>query len=340
MFTHKRKSRVLCLALIIILLFVLACSPAIPPQSKQDEQEELAFVGLSVHYLDVGQGECILIRFPDDKNMLIDCGNGTSSSSDKIISELRVKQIESIDYFVLTHPDDDHIGGVKKVLNDVAVKSVYHPDIPLGLQGFENYYSTMEFFSEKGAETKISLRGECFGEDYKVAILAPTDKRLQGSSYREFLWELEPSEIQINDLSPYIYLEYKGVRFLFTGDCSKEQEIKLINDYGTTLFNKTFKDKGVEINLENIDFLKVSHHGSGDASCREFLNFLKPKYAVISVSGDNAYGHPSTAVIKRIMEANEKVGILRTDNDGDVSVFVNSSGEMTFKTQTGEKEKA
>ncbi len=300
----------------------------------EDEKQESVFIGMSVHYLDVGQGDCILICFPDKKSMMIDCGNGSASSVETIKHALSTKEIISLDYLVLTHPDIDHIGGVKIALKDVDVKKVYHPDVSEQKSGFENYFNALDFLKDKGAETKISLQGHCLeSKDYKIAILSPKQKRQQDSSYRDFHLAEEPTESQINNLSPYIYLEYKGYRFLFTGDADKQNEDKLLNDYNSNLLKNVLSAKGVELDLGNIDFLKVSHHGSDGASTKDFLSLIKPKNAIISVGGDNVHGHPSTSVQQRLIDSNERVNILRTDVVGTVSVFINNKGVVAVKQQ-------
>ncbi len=332
---YERKVLAFVALCLILLACCFGCNSSLPPKTQENlypstmEGGGVGFLGLSVHYLDVGQGDCILICFPDGKSMMIDCGNGSASAVNVIKNALQAKGITALDYLILTHPANDHTGGVSKALEDINVKSVYHPDIPSDLVGFEKYYSAIRFLSDKGAEMKISLQGECFGGDYKVAILEPTAKSMQDSSYRDFLWTLEPTETQINDLSPYVYLEYQGFRFLFTGDCSSRQEEKLITDYASTKFDKTFSVYNLKIKLENIDFLKIAHHGSSDSSSMDFLSLLKPKYSIISVAGDNPYGQPSSTVQTRILNSSEQAQILRTDIKGTISIFITETGVMT-----------
>ncbi len=355
---YKRKLRALLAVLLMTFAFLLGCSPAIPPttddaltppdlsppssivgeQSGSDSGVENSFSGLSVHYLDVGQGDCILICFPDDKSMLIDCGNGSPASISMIIGALQSKKKTSLDYLVLTHPDSDHIASVKEALKDVAVKKLYHPEISEGKTGLDDYFSVLKFLQAKGAETEVSAKGELIGEDYKLAILSQVPRKRGEGAYKDFHLAEQPTESQINNLSPYIYLEYKGYRFLFTGDADKLEENNLINDYNSGLLKKTFANKGLELKLEEIDFLKVAHHGSDDSSSQDFLDLLKPKYAIISVGGKNSYGHPATSVGYRLQGANDNVEILRTDVEGTVSVFINTEGQMAIKTAKQENE--
>ncbi len=303
-----------------------------PAQNGSGEQNQTTLAILSVHYLDVGQGDCILICFPDGKSMMIDCGTNLASSIDTIKTALNAKEITALNYLILTHPDYDHIGGVKDVLGDVTVEKVYHPEISEQKAGFDDYFGALQFLTDKGAQTEVSAKGECFGEDYKVAILSQVPRKRGNGAYKDFHLALEPTESHINNLSPYVYLEYKGYRFLFTGDADKQEEASLINDYNSGLLKKTFSSKGLELKLEEIDFLKIAHHGSDDSSSQDFLNLLKPKYAVISVGGNNSHGHPATSTQYRLLGASENVEILRTDYDGSISVFINSEGKMEINT--------
>ncbi len=344
--------------------FLYGCSPAIPPVTGEslsppdlsaptelltkpelnnslqpedgDETQSAVFIGLSAHYIDVGQGDSILICFPDGKTMMIDCGKGSFNSVNMISSALKIKKVTSLDYLVLTHPDYDHVGGVKEALKDIEVKKVFHPEISEEKPNLDDYFSVLQFLKDKGAETEVSAKGICFGEDYKVAFLSQTPRKRGEGAYRDFHMALEPTESQINNLSPYIYLEYKGYRFMFTGDAGMEEENKLINDYSAGLLKKSFSNKGLEPRLEDIDFLKVAHHGSNDANSQDFLNLLKPKHAIISVGGQNILGHPTTTTLLKLQTANPEHELLRTDHDGTVSVFISSDGQMAIKTQKGE----
>ncbi len=336
---YERKFGLMVLTVLLLASLIWGCSSVIPPKNENvfnptitgAEKGEGEFDGLSVHYLDVGQGDCILICLPNGESVMIDCGNSSSESVNCVLDAFKAKEIDEIDYLILTHPELDHIGGVRKALKDVGVKKIFHPDIPSGYAGFEEYYAVIEFLKDKGAEMQVSVQGLCFGEDYKLAILLPLDKTLQGSSYRDFIFALQPNDNQINDLSPYVYLEYKGYRFLFAGDNSSKQEERLLNEYRSNKFDKTFASYNLNIKLEDIDFLKVAHHGSEDSTSQEFVSLLKPKHSIISVSGDNIYGHPHKSTQARILGSSENAKIYRTDVKGTVSVFIKNNGEMQIK---------
>lgn len=350
MCNYKRRMGALLCVLLLLTVLMLSCSSDVPPLTSGDgkpngsvssnttgenSSDNSVFEGLSVHYIDVGQGDCILICFPDQTTMLIDCGNGGESSAKVISLELEKRKIQTINYLVLTHPDVDHVGSVKQALKEIEVELVYHPDVAQEKQGFDDYFEALEFLKEKGADTKISVRGECIVKgECSLAFLSPRQRNLKGSSYAEFHLAEMPTERQINDLSPYVYLEYKGVRFLFTGDNSSQKEQKLINDYKSGAIERFLFNKEVTVNLESIDFLKVAHHGSDDSTCADFLALTRPKNAIISVGGNNIYGHPSTSTLVKLEVANENVNVLRTDVKGTISVMVNKQGIVNIQTSS------
>ena len=162
------------------------------------------------------------------------------------------------------------------------------------------------------------------GDDYQIAFLSPLDGGAIPNG--------TPTSSEINNLSSVIYLEYKSVRFLFTGDVGAEIEKEIVEEYTIGLFDVAFLEFGIKVNLENLDFLKVSHHGARDATCAEFVNLLCPKNAVISVSGDNNFGHPNTAVLARIFEANKDCMLYRTDVKGTITVHVSTNGTTSVIT--------
>ncbi len=333
---YLRKTALLALAL--ILLFTFGCYTVPPIESEELNPPESftpsgqVFYGLSVHYIDVGQGDSILICFPDGKSMLVDCGNQSASSVEAVSSALKQKNVSELDYLVLTHPDLDHIGGTAIALKDLKVKKTFHPDIKRPKEEFLDYYNVLEFLQANGSEFEISTRGDFVsGDGYFLGFLTPKSTSQSDSAYREFNLAFPPTETQTNNISPMIYLEYKGVRFLFTGDNTAKSEKELITDYNSKLYDQIFEPCGVTVNLERIDFLKVSHHGSADASCYEFLSAISPKNAIISVGGENIYGHPASSTLIRLNSLGEKCDLWRTDVKGTVSVFVSTDGSCVVK---------
>lgn len=328
---HKRKIMSLMLLIVILLLCLVGCncSGGNGNLSKTNKRENNG--KFSVHYLDVGQGDAIFIYFPDGKTMLIDSGDGEKKNNEYITEFLKDFEINKIDYLVLTHPDSDHIGGAKSVVENFDIGKAFIPHL-LQPQNFKEFNDVYNILNQKQIQTDISCTYKNIKtEDYSVAFLLPYPTDFPGveSSYAKLNGEY-PTETEINDASPIIYVEYKGTRFLFTGDASSVQErVLLENECALT---SMFKVLGINLKFEYIDFLKVAHHGANDSSSQAFLNFIKPKNAIISVGGANNYGHPSTLVLERLATANPAHTLYRTDVYGTVSVYVSNDGNTQVIT--------
>ena len=327
--TRLRKT-VLTILLAVLFILVSAlcgCGDSVPSGAGVK-----VYKGFSVHCLDVGQGDSIFIRLPDRKNMLIDCGENDvhGKNFNTIKDHLNAYSVKTIDYFVLTHPDGDHIGNAQKVLNEFSVKQIYIPIVDDSvIINFPEYKSVLEIIESKGIKTEYSDSYKYIvGEDYGIAFLSPLPLAFEGSSYAELNAQTVVSDSAVNNLSPIIYAKISGVRFLFTGDAEKSQEDLVLSNYSVGTYQTYFSKKGIDVNLESIDFLKVSHHGANDATKQEILNVLKPKSAVISVGGNNYYGHPTSAVLLRLEEINPEYKLYRTDVHGTVSVYKNSNGQI------------
>lgn len=264
----------------------------------------------SVTFLDVGQGDAILIRLPYDQEIyLIDTG-GTirlnkeewqrkkhefSVGNDILIPYLQKEGIKKIDKLIVTHGDADHIGAAQELLSNITVKEVVF--------GRKEQEAILEKAVKKQAlekEVKISEVGE--GESWRVNeaeffVLAPTGK--------------ERSE---NNASIVLWVKLGGITWLFTGDLEEEGEKGLVATYPDL----------------RADVLKVAHHGSNTSSITPFLSAVQPNIAIISVGERNRYGHPHKEVIERF----EKMGIeiWRTDKQGAISyVFKEERG--TFRSK-------
>ena len=284
----------------------------------------------SVHFLDVGQGDSILINFPDGKNMLIDAGIKDDATANFIIKCIEKTDSKSLDYLLLTHPDGDHIGNAVAIIKRFNVGKIFAPRIKDATD-----YPEFAAVTEAAVGNEIPMIVSDMykseeGSDWFLAFLSPVPSGMSGSSYDDFNAEENPTAQEINDLSPIVYLEYAGVRFVFTGDAGISQENLVINNYKAGLYDIIY-GKG-KIKLGKVEFLKMSHHGSDSASGDEFLGLLTPANAVVSV-GPNNYGLPATAALKRLVKQSPNVEIFRTDVGGTISVVVKKDG--TYSTIEG-----
>ena len=322
----------MCVIATLLIAFCSGCIKETLPPLKQ--------VGIyndfSVNYLDVGQGDCIFIRLPDGKNLLIDSGLNDQylENSKFIINLLNRYSVNKIDYFILTHPDLDHIGNAKEIITKFNIGRAYMPVISNALMdGFDSYKQVLDLVKEKQIEIVISdYNCTIVGEDYALAFLSPIPIGLDRSSYNELESSLYPTDRQINDLSPIIYFECFGKRFLFTGDASSSQEKIVLENYSAGLYNMQFKGLGINVDIEGIDYLKVSHHGADGATSNDFISLLKPKNFIISVGKENFYGHPRSETLERILEICPESNLYRTDERGTITVHKNKNNDIVVTT--------
>ncbi|MBR0189903.1 MAG: MBL fold metallo-hydrolase [Clostridia bacterium] len=346
----RRLKAIACVLLAACLLFCSACGGSHNSgngggeevaDTDSDEKTEVVFDTdgcFSVHFLDVGEGDAIFIDFADGKTMLIDCGEKKESNL-KTIENCLDEYVtdDTLNYLVLTHPDSDHVGNAADILTDYTVERAYIPHL-LQPEKFNPYYDAYTIINNAriaGEMTRVysEVGKMVYGDDYYLIMLSPNAKGTTDSAYDKVNSSADPSADDINNISPIIYLDYKGVRFIFTGDAGFSQEKVTLNNVELGFVNRYLTDEQkAKFNLTDIDFLKVSHHGSDDASGNEFLQRITPKNAVISVGGDNNYGHPKTATLNRILAANENCTLYLTCEKGTVSVYVNEDGQTMIKT--------
>jgi len=250
---------------------------------------------LLVHYIDVGQGDSILIQ-NQGMNMLIDAGESKSAST--IISYLNDLGVTTLDYVIVTHPHSDHMGGMAKVFDAFVVKNVF-------LSNGKNETVTNEKLLDKIVE-----------EDGCIFYYNGEDIFKQTLSLGEATFKfLAPNE-QYKDLNDYslgIMLTFGEKKFLFYGD-------------GSELLEKKFLAYHYDVQA---DVLKVSHHGSSTASCKEFLQAVDPTWAIISCGVDNSYGHPHAETISNLED--EDIMVYRTDELGTI-VATCDGKQITFKS--------
>lgn len=244
--------------------------------------------GLWVHFLDIGQGDSIIIRTVDNKIILVDGGpdNSVVNQLNKVIPYW----FRNIDLVILTHPDLDHVGGLPEILNIYKIGKVLYTDLI-----HKNY--AYQKFEENIKQWDIDILEYDDKSNFKVGcctylnLLSPTKDIIQNS------------DVSVNDKSIVFELIYDDINMFFGGDIGEDIENLLV-------------DKG---EVGKIDLLKVSHHGSMHSSPQKFIQRIKPEYAVISSKIDNKFGHPHQEVLDTL--ENNNVKILRTDISGTISVY-------------------
>ena len=216
---------------------------------------------VTIKFIDVGQGEAILIALPE-KTMLIDAG--PTGSAPKIAQVLQELGRNKIDYLVATHPDEDHIGGMADVISNTQIGTIYAPNKTNNTATYRKFLAAIQ---NNNLQITLAEAG---------TIIDQTD------SYKlEILWPKKDANFpETNDYSIIIKLTVGNKTFLFTGDAPTNA---ILNS-----------------NPGHIDVLKLSHHGSRTGTTEVLIHKLSPTYAVLSYAVDNSYGHPMQSVLNAL----------------------------------------
>lgn len=235
---------------------------------------------LSIHYLDVGQGDSTFIELPNGKTMLIDAGE--KSQGEVVKSYLDNLEIKTVDYLIGTHPHTDHIGGLAYIIESFEINNIYMPKATSTSKTYENLLETIKKknLSVTSARSGVVIIDE---DGLKVEVLSPIKGSYSG----------------LNNYSVVLKISYGKNVFLFMGDAEELVEKEINGDVSA-------------------DVIKVGHHGSITSSSEEFVARVKPKYAIISVGVNNKYDHPSEDILKRYEAVGAKT--YRTDLNGNIVI--------------------
>jgi len=247
------------------------------------KEGEVSDAPFSVHVIDVGQSDSMLIKAPE-MNILVDAGEEGNGRT--ICNYLESQGVEKVDILIATHPHSDHIGDMDYVIKNIEVGKILTGEIPESAvpttKVYENFLLAAKDKNLKIKEVKPGERYE-LGDGCVMTVLGP----------------VEPFE-DYNNNSIVCKIEYKGFSMIFGGDSSKEAEELLLKE------NKDL----------SADLMIVSHHGSSSSTTKEYLNAINPKYAIISCGRDNSYGHPHEETLEKL-EA-KKITVYRTDLSGNI----------------------
>ncbi|MEK9139188.1 MAG: ComEC/Rec2 family competence protein, partial [Bacteroidota bacterium] len=277
--------------LLIILLLSLNLAVVVPPPSAVATN-----VGtLRVTFLDVGQVVASVVELPDGRVLVIDAGpraDGYDAGERTVGSFLRRRGVSRIDVLVVSHPHDDHLGGVPYLLKHFDVGRVVESGQPINSLLFRAYSAELQ---EEQCGIDTARRGAIVDSfrDVRLYVIAPVVSFIDADTSHP--------HSNLNNTSVVLKMQYGGVSFLFSGDAEVDAEEEMVERYGAFLQSNV---------------LKVGHHGSRTSSTQEFLDAVRPTCAVISVGRFNKFRHPSEEVLARLrmMQAD----VYRTDEDGAV----------------------
>ncbi|MFC5604027.1 DNA internalization-related competence protein ComEC/Rec2 [Sporosarcina koreensis] len=272
---------------------------------------------LRVTYLDVGQGDSIVIELPHRRGVYVIDTGGTINFGEPnwrtpekafevgrsiVVPFLKGRGITKIDKLMLTHADSDHMEGADEVLEEIRVGEIH---ITPGSEKEKTMEDVMRLASEKG-----------------IPIFAMTEGAAWSDKSSEFYY-MAPSKgaYKGNDSSLVLFMTTEGPTFLFTGDLEVEGERRLIRRYG-------------DLPWKNL-ILKAGHHGSHTSSSDEFIRALQPELTIFSYGKDNRYGHPHAEVVATFKKYGLKT--MATAKHGSITISVRSDGSYTILTSENEK---
>ena len=295
--TKKTVIKIIIISVAVLLVLALCGVGIYLLKDKLVEDDIISKVledgDIVLHFIDVGQADCILIMTPEG-NMLID--TGTNSSEAQLKSYLYDLEIESFEYLVLTHPHDDHVGGADMIVKEFDVENVIMTDSD---EDIDMYTTLLSLIEDRDINLIEAVSGESFyvGE-CKSTVIAPN------KDYEEY--------DEVNSTSVVLKCEFGECSVILTGDAETDSEAEMIAEYGDFL---------------DCDILKLGHHGSKTSSSYRFLEITSPEYAIACCGKDNTYGHPAAEVVYRLNLFG--IQLLRTDKEGSI-VFTCDGEEFEY----------
>lgn len=299
------RQRIYALLLLLMVSVFTGCSiiNIDYPQSSTDstnEENTKAKEELLVHFLDVGQADCILIE-SNGEYMLVDAGN--NGDEELILSYLKELGVNRLEYVIGTHPHEDHIGSLDAVIRNFDIGKIILPEKEHTTKTFENVLDAIEEKNLKITKPKV-------GDQYTIGdatflIIAPN------ADYGN----------ELNNWSIGIKLDHGANSFVMSGDAEKEAEEDIL-------------ENGIDLKA---DVLKLGHHGSKTSSTEEFVDAIDPSYVVISCEIGNTYGHPHKETMDWIKERG--IPFFRTDEQGTI-IATSDGDEITWNVEPSSSYKA
>lgn len=313
--------RILLGVLLVCLLGLCIFSHFYPPESwkyyvSKPNVSKRKSGELRMHFLDVGQGDCTLIEFPDGQVALIDGGEDSGYARRSLLRTLNALKIKTIDHLILTHTDEDHCGALEELLKYKKIVNAYLPAAsPLSGSVYAGFYAD------------VVKKAECYVSSRNVELsVADGDYPYVFTFLLPYEYDVEEGENaeEDNDGSAALWLDYRGVSALLSGDVpatalerlTEDDSLGYLREYGVT--------------LSSTEILKASHHGAADGTSDVILEYMHTETAVISCGAENRYGHPSSAALDLLAEYG--VEVYRTDEQENILITVRENGEYLLST--------
>ena len=292
---QKKAAKSVLTAIVAILLAIITYF--LEPWQYIDEDKgevgtrtELSVNDLQVHFIDVGQADCVLIRVPSANgtvDMLVDAGTSDGHPASVVTTYLEAQGVDDIEYLVITHPDSDHVAAMDEVIYAFDVENVLLTDCEKDTKTWEKVLTAID---EENAN--VEYIPDHLGETYTV-----------GDASFKVLGPIELHK-DANECSIIIRLDYGDTSFLLTGDAEKDEEADIVSYWDASEFA--------------CDVMKSGHHGSGTSNSDALLNAASPSLVVISCGEGNSYGHPHDNVLERYQK--HEIDVLRTDLEGTIII--------------------
>jgi competence protein ComEC len=274
-----------CLLLLIVGLVLAGCNidPATPAPGQGT---------LKVVFLDVGQGDSILIQAPNGQTMLVDGGRTIEMADRVILPQLRAWGAQQVDVLVVTHPDADHISGLVGVLEKFPVALVALTGDQHATQIYERLLLDIRDKNVKALQVRTGTVIP-FDPAVKLEVLGPDEALV--------------NQDNTNDGSIVIKLTYGQSSFLLTGDAEFAENLSILR-------------RGADVRST---VLKLGHHGSSTSTDENWLRAVQPQLGIISAGKDNPFGHPHVEVIRALNQLG--IPYIRTDEHGTITVTSDGS---------------
>lgn len=295
-FTKRRRAQVVCLIIVIGLVFELLCLCVVTSWQKilsaanvvdSVRKQDSSF---AVYYLDVGQSDCTIVVC-DDEILMID--TGTLNQAYTIRTNLYMLEIDTIDYMLITHPHDDHMGSAMEIMEHYKVLNILMPSLSV-----ENNVTSLTYTNLLNTIAEKNVNPISVGCD---------DSFMLGSAKVEILAPIKQDD-NINNMSVVTKITYGETSFLFPGDAEADVEKQMLRN-----------------NLDvSADVLKLGHHGSNTSSSDEFISRVNPDCVIVSSGSDNNYGHPTLNNIEKL----DKLSIKQYFTSVNGHITVTSDGEI------------